>query len=72
MGRSLDLEVIAVGVETEPQLAYLQSQQCGQVQGNLFRPPLAVPALEPLLLEHSSLMAPTDQPLILPLDTAPE
>ncbi|HYO19841.1 MAG TPA: EAL domain-containing protein, partial [Dermatophilaceae bacterium] len=63
MGRSLDLEVVAVGVETAPQLAYLQSHQCDQVQGNLFRPPLAVPALEPLLLARVSLMAPTDQPV---------
>jgi len=68
MGRSLDLEVVAVGVETEPQLAYLQSQQCDQVQGNLLRPPLAVPALEPLLLARASLMTPTDHPVAPPRD----
>ena len=72
MGRSLDLEVIAVGVETQPQLAYLQSHQCDQVQGYLFRPPLAVPALDPLLLGRSSLMAATDQPAAPPGDTALE
>ena len=66
------LEVVAVGVETEPQLAYLQSHQCDQVQGNFFRPPLAVPELEPLLLAGASLMAPTDQPVAPPRDTAPD
>jgi len=60
MGHSLDLEVIAVGVETAPQLAYLRGHQCDQIQGYYFNPPLPVPELEPLLLAHTSLTAPDE------------
>jgi EAL domain-containing protein (putative c-di-GMP-specific phosphodiesterase class I) len=34
---SLDLKVIALGVETEDQLALVRKQQCDEVQGYLFR-----------------------------------
>jgi EAL domain-containing protein (putative c-di-GMP-specific phosphodiesterase class I) len=60
MGHSLDLEVIAVGVETAPQLAYLRAHQCDQIQGYFFNPPLPVPELEPLLLARTSLKTPDD------------
>ncbi|HEY5248907.1 MAG TPA: EAL domain-containing protein, partial [Dermatophilaceae bacterium] len=33
MGHNLNLEVIAEGVETAPQLAYLRRQRCDQIQG---------------------------------------
>jgi len=59
MGHSLDLEVIATGVETAPQLAYLRGSQCDQVQGNFFNPPMPVPALD-LLLARTSLTEPDD------------
>jgi EAL domain-containing protein (putative c-di-GMP-specific phosphodiesterase class I) len=59
-GHSLDLEVIAQGVETAPQLAYLRDNDCDQMQGYFFSPPLAVPELELLLLAHTSLGAPDD------------
>jgi diguanylate cyclase (GGDEF)-like protein/PAS domain S-box-containing protein len=60
MGHSLDLEVIAQGVETAAQLAYLRGKQCDQIQGYYFSPPLPVPALELLLLARTSLTAPDD------------
>ena len=60
MGHSLDLEVIAQGVETAAQLAYLRGNQCDQIQGYYFSPPLPVPALELLLLARTSLTAPDD------------
>jgi EAL domain-containing protein (putative c-di-GMP-specific phosphodiesterase class I) len=41
MGRSLELEVIAEGVETEEQLAFLKGHQCDQLQGFLLSKPLA-------------------------------
>ena len=44
MGRSLNLQVIAEGVETESQLAFLQVLQCNEIQGYLISPP--VPATE--------------------------
>jgi EAL domain-containing protein (putative c-di-GMP-specific phosphodiesterase class I) len=60
MGHSLDLQVIAEGVETGPQLAYLRGHHCDQIQGSYFSPPLPVPALEAMLLARTSLTAPDD------------
>ncbi|MBO9609482.1 MAG: EAL domain-containing protein [Paenibacillaceae bacterium] len=40
MARQLQLKVIAEGVETEEQLAFLRSQQCDQIQGYYYSPPL--------------------------------
>ena len=72
MGHSLDLEVIAQGVETAPQLAYLRGHQCDQMQGCFFSPPLPVPALELLLLARTSLATPDDEAVVPPCDIAPE
>jgi len=36
MGRSLNLRVVAEGVETAGELAFLQTQHCEEVQGDLF------------------------------------
>jgi diguanylate cyclase (GGDEF)-like protein len=44
MAESLELRVVAEGVETEQQLKFLSSLNCGSLQGNLFSP--AVPADE--------------------------
>jgi len=40
MAHSLNMEVVAEGVETEDQLAFLQSQKCDKLQGYLFSPPV--------------------------------
>jgi EAL domain-containing protein (putative c-di-GMP-specific phosphodiesterase class I) len=40
MGRSLGHRVIAEGVETKEQLAFLQSKRCGEGQGYYFSRPL--------------------------------
>jgi diguanylate cyclase (GGDEF)-like protein/PAS domain S-box-containing protein len=55
MGRSLKLEVIAEGVETEDQLAYLKSHGCHQVQGYLFAAPLTAEEFEALYVKGAKL-----------------
>ncbi|HEY8718395.1 EAL domain-containing response regulator [Pengzhenrongella sp.] len=60
IGHSLDLEVIAEGVETAPQLEYLRRHECDQVQGYYFSPPLPAAELERLLLAQTILPAPDD------------
>jgi diguanylate cyclase (GGDEF)-like protein/PAS domain S-box-containing protein len=49
MGRSLELVVIAEGVETEEQLAFLKGQNCDQLQGFLLSRPLAADAFDRFL-----------------------
>jgi EAL domain-containing protein (putative c-di-GMP-specific phosphodiesterase class I) len=46
MGRSLGLTVIAEGVETEAQHAFLAEQECDELQGMLISPPLPQAAFE--------------------------
>ena len=40
MGKSLKHRVIAEGIETPEQLAFLQGEDCGEGQGYLFSRPL--------------------------------
>ena len=44
LGQKLNLRVIAEGVETEAQAAFLRDNNCDEMQGYLFSKPL--PALE--------------------------
>lgn len=52
LARSLRLDIIAEGVETEAQLAFLREEGCQGVQGYLLSQPLAPTALKVFLHEH--------------------
>jgi diguanylate cyclase (GGDEF)-like protein/PAS domain S-box-containing protein len=54
MGHSLSLKVIAEGVETEEQLAFLKEQGCDEAQGYFFSPPLPEDEFRRLFEERSN------------------
>jgi EAL domain-containing protein (putative c-di-GMP-specific phosphodiesterase class I)/CheY-like chemotaxis protein len=58
MAHTLKLDVIAEGVETAAQLAYLRRHHCDQIQGYSFSRPLPVAELEVMLGEARRLPAP--------------
>jgi EAL domain-containing protein (putative c-di-GMP-specific phosphodiesterase class I)/GGDEF domain-containing protein/ActR/RegA family two-component response regulator len=49
LGHSLNLKVIAEGVETESQMAFLQVLQCNEIQGYLISPPVPAQKAETFL-----------------------
>lgn len=55
LAHSLELRVVAEGVESQAQLAFLKAAGCDQIQGYLFSRPLPMQELERLLLEKRSL-----------------
>jgi diguanylate cyclase (GGDEF)-like protein/PAS domain S-box-containing protein len=52
MAHQLSLRVVAEGVETEKQLAFLKSLGCDFCQGYLFSPPVPAEQFEKLLLQY--------------------
>jgi diguanylate cyclase (GGDEF)-like protein len=55
LAHSLDLQVIAEGVETEEQLAFMRQQRCDRIQGFFFSAPMRAEELEPYLLERRAV-----------------
>jgi len=53
MAQSLNLNVIAEGVETKEQLAFLMNNSCYHFQGYLFGKPMPIEQFEELLKTHS-------------------
>ncbi|MGB7847178.1 MAG: EAL domain-containing protein, partial [Candidatus Acidiferrum sp.] len=45
MGKSLNLKVIAEGVETEEQMSFLRAHHCDEIQGYYFSRPLTADKL---------------------------
>jgi EAL domain-containing protein (putative c-di-GMP-specific phosphodiesterase class I) len=54
LGRSLNLRVVAEGVETREQLAVLHAQHCPEGQGFYFSPPVAPEQIVDLLAAETS------------------
>lgn len=52
LGRGLDLNVVAEGVETQAQVDYLRSRHCEEMQGYLFSHPLPAAAATQFLQAH--------------------
>ncbi len=55
MAHSLKLQVVAEGVETEAQLAYLRRHRCDQIQGYYFSKPVPARELEQMLNDEKCL-----------------
>jgi diguanylate cyclase (GGDEF)-like protein/PAS domain S-box-containing protein len=62
MAHSLRLTVLAEGLETDGQLAFLRAHHCDQIQGNLFSKPLPTDELAQLFRERRSLPAAASSP----------
>jgi EAL domain-containing protein (putative c-di-GMP-specific phosphodiesterase class I) len=56
MSHSLNLKVVAEGVENETQLALLESRDCDTIQGYYFSPPLHPDALAAMLRDDRRLV----------------
>jgi diguanylate cyclase (GGDEF)-like protein/PAS domain S-box-containing protein len=54
LAHSLRLKVVAEGVETQEQLAFLSERQCDRVQGFLLSPPIADDRCADLLTRHQA------------------
>jgi diguanylate cyclase (GGDEF)-like protein len=52
MAHTLDLKVVAEGVELDAQVDYLRSHKCDQIQGYLFSKPIPASDFEVLYLDH--------------------
>jgi diguanylate cyclase (GGDEF)-like protein len=62
MGKALGMTVVAEGVETEEQQAFLRSHDCDEMQGYLFSKPLPPGELADLLRSQPALTSPPLQP----------
>jgi EAL domain-containing protein (putative c-di-GMP-specific phosphodiesterase class I) len=53
MGRSLGMDVVAEGVESQQQLEFLRAQGCDYVQGHLFGDPTTAEGMRELLIDQA-------------------
>jgi diguanylate cyclase (GGDEF)-like protein len=62
LGRALSLEVVAEGVETAEQLAFLREHRCDEMQGYYFSRPVPAAEMARLLQDHRPQAARTSSP----------
>ncbi|MHB1215263.1 MAG: EAL domain-containing protein [Thiobacillus sp.] len=62
LARSLRLGIVAEGVETEAQLAFLRDEGCQDIQGFLFSRPLAATDLDAFMRQHRAVSGKTAAP----------
>lgn len=55
MGRNLNIQTVAEGVETEQELDFLRRYKCNAMQGFLFSRPLSAPEFEKILFANKRL-----------------
>ncbi len=53
MAKTLGLRVVAEGVETKEQMAYLRDHHCDEIQGYLISPPVKTEDFEALLIKYN-------------------
>ena len=58
LGASMDLQIVAEGVETAEQVKYLHASQCDQIQGYYFSRPVTAEAFADLLRSEQQLVLP--------------
>ena len=56
MAHSLELTVVAEGVETQAQMDFLKAQQCDEIQGFLISPPIQAAAFAQLLRDQAATL----------------
>lgn len=61
MGKQLRQEIVAEGVETIEQMAFLRELGCDQLQGFLFSPPVAADAFEQMVRQKRRLIDASDE-----------
>jgi diguanylate cyclase (GGDEF)-like protein/PAS domain S-box-containing protein len=59
LGHKLNLRVIAEGVETEQQFRFLRENECDEMQGYLFSPPVTPDQIAAMLGTQAASLAPT-------------
>ncbi len=66
LGKALDIETLAEGVEEPAQLETLRREHCDHAQGFLFARPLDVDAVEDFVSEHRHERTPASRPIEKP------
>ncbi len=66
LGESLEIPVLAEGVETESHLGFLANQGCNEVQGFLFGKPMPVKDIRRVLMASTALHADAPGSVVLP------